>query len=90
MKARDKNLAKDPDFYRKIGAIGGRNGRTGGFAAYVSCNCTHFSGVHNKAQCAGKIGGSISRRKSKYAIKCEKCNSIGHLVNYCPYNIGKK
>ena len=28
-----KNLAKDPNFYAKIGAKGGRNGRTGGFAA---------------------------------------------------------
>ena len=32
-KAAQKNLAKDPNFYAKIGAKGGRNGRTGGFAA---------------------------------------------------------
>lgn len=29
-KAAQKNLAKDPNFYAKIGAKGGRNGRTGG------------------------------------------------------------
>jgi len=32
-KAAAKNLAKDPNFYAKIGAKGGRNSRTGGFAA---------------------------------------------------------
>ena len=36
MKAAAKNLARDPDFYAKIGAKGGRNGRTGGFAANPS------------------------------------------------------
>lgn len=33
IKARDKNLARDPDHYKKMGAKGGRNGHTGGFAA---------------------------------------------------------
>ena len=33
LKARAANLARDPDFYRNIGRIGGRNGHTGGFAA---------------------------------------------------------
>ena len=39
------------DFYRRIGAIGGKNGRTGGFYA-----------DRELARRAGKIGGSISRR----------------------------
>ena len=32
-KAAQKNLAKDPNFYAKIGRKGGQNGHTGGFAA---------------------------------------------------------
>lgn len=39
------------DFYRKIGAIGGRNGHTGGFAANPEL-----------ARIAGAKGGRISRR----------------------------
>lgn len=32
-KAAAKNLQNNPNFYREIGRIGGRNGNTGGFAA---------------------------------------------------------
>lgn len=51
-KAAAKNLAKDPNFYAKIGAKGGRNGTTGGFAANPDL-----------ARIAGAKGGRISRRK---------------------------
>lgn len=51
-KAAAKNLARDPEFYAKIGAKGGRNGRTGGFAANPEL-----------ARIAGAKGGRISRRK---------------------------
>ena len=51
LKARDKNLARDPDFYRRIGKIGGQNGNTGGFAAN-----------RELARIAGRKGGLISRR----------------------------
>ena len=51
-KAAAKNLAKDPSFYAKIGAKGGRLGRTGGFAANPEL-----------ARIAGAKGGRISRRK---------------------------
>ncbi len=47
-----KNLARDPLFYAKIGAKGGQNGRTGGFAANPEL-----------ARIAGKKGGQISRRR---------------------------
>ena len=54
-KAKEKNLKNDPDFYRKIGAKGGRNGRgpnyKGGFAAN-----------HELARIAGAKGGKKSRR----------------------------
>lgn len=39
------------DFFKKIGAIGGRNSNTGGFAAN-----------HELARIAGRLGGSRSRR----------------------------
>lgn len=51
-KAAAKSLARDPDFYKKIGAIGGRNGTTGGFAAN-----------RELARIAGQKGGRISRRR---------------------------
>jgi len=51
-KAAMKNLAKDPNFYAKIGQKGGKNGRTGGFAANPEL-----------ARIAGAKGGRISRRK---------------------------
>ena len=53
-KAAAKNLARDPNFYAKIGAKGGRNGTTGGFAANPEL-----------ARIAGAKGGRISRRRSK-------------------------
>lgn len=42
------------DFYKRIGAIGGRNGRTGGFFAN-----------RELASMAGRKGGQISRRPKK-------------------------
>jgi general stress protein YciG len=51
-KAAAKNLQKDPFFYAKIGAIGGRKGHSGGFAANPEL-----------ARIAGAKGGQISRRK---------------------------
>jgi hypothetical protein len=50
-KAAAKNLANDPDFYKRIGTKGGKNGHTGGFAANPEL-----------ARTAGKKGGKISRR----------------------------
>lgn len=49
--AAKKNIANDPDFYKKIGAKGGRLGRTGGFYAN-----------RELASRAGRIGGTKSRR----------------------------
>lgn len=42
------------DWYAKIGAIGGKNGNTGGFAAN-----------RELASIAGRKGGTISRRTKK-------------------------
>ena len=52
--AAQKNLAKDPDFYKKIGQKGGVNGHTGGFASN-----------RELAKVAGAKGGRISRRTKK-------------------------
>ena len=58
LKAAQKNLARDPDFYAKIGRKGGKNGRTGGFAANPAL-----------ARIAGAKGGRISRRTNKTVQK---------------------
>ena len=58
LKAAQKNLARDPDFYAKIGLKGGKNGRTGGFAANPAL-----------ARIAGAKGGRISRRTKKTVQK---------------------
>lgn len=52
IKARETNLKlHGNDFYKRIGAIGGRNGHTGGFASNPEL-----------ARIAGAKGGRISRR----------------------------
>ena len=45
------------DFYKRIGAIGGRKGRTGGFAA--------GDAGRERARVYGAIGGRISRRTKR-------------------------
>lgn len=59
-KAVAKILARDPNFYARIGAKGGRNGHTGGFAANPQL-----------ARVAGAKGGRISRRKKAVTTKDE-------------------
>lgn len=50
------------DFYQKIGALGGKKGKTGGFASPLLCDCDYKEESHKKASCAGALGGTISRR----------------------------
>lgn len=50
-KAAAANLKKDPDFYRKIGRLGGIAGNTGGFASNPKL-----------AKLAGARGGHLSKR----------------------------
>jgi general stress protein YciG len=62
LKAARKNLEKNPNFYRDIGRIGGRNGTTGGFAAKPEL-----------ARIVGAKGGRISKRgKNKPKIEARK------------------
>ena len=55
-----KQQLKDPNFYAKIGAKGGRNSRTGGFAANPAL-----------ARIAGAKGGRISRRRKTTAVSAD-------------------
>lgn len=56
--ARNTNRAKyGPDFYARIGRIGGQNGNTGGFAAN-----------RELARIAGRKGGLKSRRGSTQKV----------------------
>lgn len=59
--AAKKNLAKDPNFYAKIGAMGGRKGKTGGFAS-AKVGEDGLTGAQ-RARIAGAKGGRISRRR---------------------------
>lgn len=61
-KATAKILARDPDHFKKIGAKGGRNGNTGGFASGLLCDCGRYPEPHKYQRCAGAKGGYISRR----------------------------
>ena len=62
-KAARKNLERNPNHYREIGKIGGRNGNTGGFASEIigSDGLTGFE----RARVAGARGGRKSRRNKK-------------------------
>jgi len=59
-KAAAKNLSNDPDFYKKIGRIGGSNGHEGGFKS-----------DNQRAISAGAKGGTISRRGLKFISQTE-------------------
>ena len=49
-----KNKQKDPNFYRKIGSMGGQKSKTGGFAAGDE--------GRKRASVWGAVGGAKSRR----------------------------
>lgn len=69
-KAAATNMLKHgKDFYKRIGAMGGRNGHTGGFAANPEL-----------AKIAGAKGGKISKRgKAKKHTEFEK--EVDRLLN---------
>lgn len=61
LKAAAANLAREPGFYKRIGAIGGKKGTTGGFAANPEL-----------ARIAGAKGGRISRRRKRSESEYER------------------
>lgn len=56
LKTKAKLLERDPNYYKKIGQRGGKNGNTGGFK-YLAENDPE---AHRKAS---SKGGSVSRKK---------------------------
>jgi len=63
--AAQTNKAKHgADFYAKIGAEGGKKGRTGGFYKTM-CNCSYRPQEHKKAECAGYKGGLVVSKRRK-------------------------
>lgn len=65
-KARDTNIKRHgADYYVKLGALGGKRGTTGGFATRITCTCDLIPQDHYIVNCAGKKGGSKSKRGSK-------------------------
>lgn len=59
-KTRAKILAKNPDFYKSIGAKGGRGSNNGGFASKKKGK-DGLTGPE-RARVQGRRGGSLSRR----------------------------
>lgn len=62
-KAAKRNLARNPNFYKEIGRIGGSRSGNGGFASDVKGK-DGMTGPE-RASVVGKKGGMISRRKPK-------------------------
>lgn len=60
LKAAESNTRRDPDFYRRIGAIGGKKGTTGGFAS-DKVGKDGLTG-RQRARLVGREGGLISKR----------------------------
>lgn len=63
LKARATNLARDPEFYKRIGRKGGQNGHDGGFAS-KKVGADGLTGLQ-RASVAGIKGGRISKRGRK-------------------------
>jgi hypothetical protein len=63
------------DFYKQIGALGGRKGKTGGFASN-SVGADGLTG-RERAKTAGAKGGSVSKRGDGRNNK-----TSGHSANY--------
>lgn len=59
-KAAKLNTLYDSDFYRRIGAMGGKKGKTGGFASDKPGK-DGMSG-RERARIAGALGGRTSKR----------------------------
>lgn len=68
-----KILARDPDFYRRIGSTGGKHSTNGGFAC-LEVGKDGLTGAE-RAKVAGAKGGKISRRGFKKTNKVDTDNN---------------
>ena len=73
------------DFYKKIGAKGGRNGKRGGFAA-TAVGSDGLTGPE-RASKFGAVGGRISRRKKKSLDSVEL--NYEELPDKTPEGVGR-
>lgn len=69
LKTAEKNKAKNPDFYRTIGAKGGQAKVPKGFATNPEL-----------ARTAGARGGTISRRGKKHIVEPETRTIIARIL----------
>ncbi len=60
-KVRDKVLTKDPNYYSKLGRLGGSARVSKGFGKMG----------HERASAAGRVGGQISRKTPKGMVDVE-------------------
>jgi len=60
-KATQKILERNPNHFKEIGKIGGKNGHTGGFAANKTV-----------ARSAGAVGGSRSKRGYSFIVETDE------------------
>lgn len=67
LRARDTNLTDDPDFYRKIGAKGGKWRGPKGFATNPTLAST-----------AGAKGGRISRRTRRISVTSDEETKLAY------------
>ena len=86
MKARATILAKNPDFYKRIGKKGGMRSTTGGFAC-TEVGDDGLTGAE-RAKIAGAKGGRISRRGSKKAMKINVRNVDENSAHICVVKVG--
>ena len=86
LKSRATILAKDPEFYKRIGQKGGQNGRTGGFACTEVGN-DGLTGAE-RAKIAGAKGGKISRRGSSKVKKINVRNIDESSAHICVIKVG--
>ena len=81
-----KNLAKDPDYYRKLGSLGGKAPTTKpkGFAADIE-----------RARIAGRKSGEISKKGLKFikeykGVRTYIARDTGKVVEYIYDSISKE
>lgn len=66
LKAREVNLTKDPNYYKRIGSLGGRHSNPRkGFGTDKRTTLEKLLRKPKLAQKAGRIGGAISKRRKQ-------------------------
>jgi len=78
LKAKQKNVERHgADFYKRIGALGGKQGKTGGFASEL-IGADGLTG-RESARVAGSQGGKLSKRPKAVKLEELSTNQKGYL-----------